>query len=589
MSARNARPAAQGRTAGVARKLLRALAPSWPLMLCSLACAAATTALTLYLPVLIGQATDCIVGAGQVDFDSLRGILVRMGATIALTALTQWLMNLSNNQLVYGVSRALRNRAFANLEQLPLATIDAQAQGDTVSRMVADVDQFTDGLLMVFTQFFTGVMTIAGTLVLMFATNAGVAAAVVVMTPLSFVVARFIARRTFSFFRLQSETRGEITALINEMVGNERVVQAFSREAAAQASFDEINGRLQDTSLKATFFSSLVNPCTRCVNSLVYAAVAVIGALAAIGGGITVGGLTAMLAYANQYTKPFNEISGVVTELQNSLACAARVFELIEERPQDPDPADAVVLDRPAGHVRLDRVAFSYRPDQELIRDLTLDVAPGQRIAIVGPTGCGKTTLINLLMRFYEVNDGAIYVDEVDTRRMTRSSLRGSFGMVLQDTWLKSGTVRENIAFARPDATLDEVRSAARAACADAFISRLPQGYDTLVAENGENFSAGQRQLLCIARVMLALPPMLILDEATSSIDTRTELLIQRAFNAMMEGRTSFVVAHRLSTVQTADVILVMRDGRIVEQGSHDELLERGGFYAELFRAQFAQ
>ncbi len=571
------------------RRLLGLLGAHRALIACSLICAAGSVVCTLYLPVLIGNATDLIVGAGNVGFVELYGILARMAAVALVTALLQWVMNLANNRIAYVLARDLRNRAFANLERLPLRTLDDRPSGDTVSRMVADVDQMTDGLLMAFTQFFTGVMTILGTLVLMFATNVPIAVAVVALTPLSFILARFIARRTFVMFRRQSETRGELTGLVNELVGGEKVVQAFGREDEGIAAFDEINARLQDTSLKAAFFSSLVNPSTRFINASVYAAVAVIGGLAVIGGSITVGGLTCMLNYANQYAKPFNEITGVVSELQNSLACAARIFELIDEKPEAPDAADARVLAEPQGAVALEHAAFSYVPSRPFIEDLNVRVEPGQRIALVGPTGCGKTTVINLLMRFYDVTGGSIAVDGTDIRSLTRTSLRAGWGMVLQDTWLKSGTVRENIAFGRPNATDEEVEAAAKAAFIHSFIMRLPQGYDTPVTENGENFSAGQRQLLCIARVMLARPPMLILDEATSSIDTRTELLVQQAFQRLMEGRTSFIVAHRLSTIQNADRILVMRDGRVIEQGTHDELLERGGFYTELYNAQFAQ
>ena len=569
------------------KKIWAFLRPYKLLAAASVVCAALTVVLTLYLPILTGEAVNCIVGPGAVDFAGLVRLLVQMGVVIALTALFQWLMNLANNRITFCVVRDIRERAFDRLAELPLRYLDGHAHGDILSRIIADVDQFSDGLLMGFTQFFTGVLTILGTLVIMLNIHAGIALVVIVLTPMSFLVAAFIAKQTYSMFKLQSETRGELTAHIDEMIGGAKVVQAFGRERAAQERFDEINGRLRDCSLRATFFSSITNPATRFVNSMVYAAVAVVGALAALGGGITVGALTSLLSYANQYTKPFNEISGVVTELQNAVACAARAFELMEAEPQTPDAPDAAVLEQVHGAVTLQNVDFSYRPDQELIRDLNLSVRPGQRVAIVGPTGCGKSTVINLLMRFYDVDGGSISVDGHDIRSVTRDSLRASYGMVLQETWLKTGTVRENILFGHPEATEEEMVAAAKAAHAHSFIRRLPQGYDTPISEDGGNLSQGQKQLLCIARVMLSLPPMLILDEATSSIDTRTEIRIQQAFARMMQGRTSFIVAHRLATIREADQILVMRDGKIIEQGNHDELLARGGFYAELYHSQF--
>ena len=507
---------------------------------------------------------------------------------VVLTDFAQWIMNVCNNKITYNVIRDVRKEAFAKLERLPLKYLDAHAYGEVVSRLITDVDQFADGLLMGFTQFFSGILTIFGTLFFMFAISGRITIAVVVLTPLSLVVASFIAKKTFSMFKLQSETRGEQTSFIEEMVGNQKVVQAFSREDETLKKFDEINDRLEKCSLKAIFFSSITNPSTRFVNSLVYATVAVIGAFLAISGGISIGNLSALLAYANQYTKPFNEISGVVTELQNALACARRVFELMEEEPEIPDALDAVVLEQTDGQVDLENVAFSYVPEQRLMEGLNLKVKPGQRIAIVGPTGCGKTTLINLLMRFYDVKEGSIKVNDIDIRNMTRKSLRNNYGMVLQETWLRSGTIRDNIVMGKPDATDEEVIAAAKASHAHSFIKRLPEGYDTIVAEDGGNLSQGQKQLLCITRVMLCLPPMLILDEATSSIDTRTEVKIQEAFARMMKGRTSFIVAHRLSTIREADVILVMKDGNIIEQGSHNELLLQNGFYAKLYNSQFA-
>ena len=581
--AKPARPISRG----TLKKVLRAIAPHWPRLVLSLLLAVVTVALTLYVPVLTGDAIDLIVAQGQVDFAGVLSILGLIGISIAVTALAQWVMGLCNNALTYRTVQDLRSAAFRRLQVLPLSWLDQRPTGEVVSRMVADVDQFADGLLMGFTQLFTGVITILGTLGFMFALHPLIALVVVVITPVSLLVAAFIARRTHKMFLLQSETRGEQTALIDEMVSGQKVVRAFGHEGAALAQFDEVNERLRRCSLQAIFFSSLTNPATRFVNSLVYAGVGVAGALTALGGGLTVGGLSAFLSYANQYTKPFNEISGVVTELQNALACAARVFELLDADDQIPEAENAAVL-QPDGHVQLEDVSFRYLPDRPLIEGLSLDVKPGQRIAIVGPTGCGKTTLINLLMRFYDVDAGAIRVDGRDVRRLTRKSLRRGFGMVLQDTWLRAGTIRDNIAMGRPDAAEDEVVAAAKAAHAHGFIRRLPQGYDTVITEDGGSLSQGQKQLLCIARVMLCLPPMLILDEATSSIDTRTEVRIQQAFARLMEGRTSFIVAHRLSTIREADLILVMRDGKIVERGTHADLLSRGGFYAKLYNSQFA-
>ncbi len=549
--------------------------------------AALSVALTLYIPLLIGGAIDCIIGKGAVDFGRIVPILAKIGVCAAATALLQWTMNILNNKITYEVVRDIRGDAFAKIEILPLKYIDSHAYGDIVSRVTADVDQLADGLLMGFTQLFTGVMTILGTLIFMMLLHPGITAVVMVMTPISLFVAKFISTHTHSMFRLQSETRGEQTALIDEMVNHQKVVQAFGHEEANLETFEEINDRLSRYSLRATFFSSLTNPGTRFVNNLVYAAVALAGAFAAINGSVTPGLLSSFLSYVNQYTKPFNEISGVITELQNALTCAERVFELIDERPQVSDAMNAELSLPVNGAVSLENVHFSYDPLVRLIEGLYLTVQPGQRVAIVGPTGCGKTTLINLLMRFYDVNDGCVQVDGQDIRSVTRSSLRRSYGMVLQETWLKNGTVRENLCMGKPDATEEEMITAAKASHAHSFIKRLPDGYDTLIAGDGENLSQGQKQLLCIARVMLCLPPMLILDEATSSIDTRTELKIQDAFANMMKGRTSFVVAHRLSTVRDADVILVMKDGHIIEQGHHDTLLQKGGFYAELYGSQF--
>ena len=544
--------------------------------------------LTLYLPVLTGNAVDLLIGVDSVDFDALLVILTRMSIVILLTALAQWIMAVCNNRITYRTVQDIRRDAFEHIQHLPLSYIDSHATGDIVSRVIADVDTFADGLLMGFTQFFTGVLTILGTLIFMLTISIGTTLVVVLVTPLSLLVAAFIARKTHSMFQLQSVTRGEQTALINEMIGGQKVVQAFGQEKATLKRFDEVNARLEKFSLRAIFFSSLTNPCTRFVNSLVYAAVAIIGALSAITGYMTIGQLTCFLTYANQYTKPFNEISGVVTELQNAIACAARIFELIDAPAEESDPEDALELVRAVGNVSLENVSFSYNPEQPLIENFNLSVAPGRRIAIVGPTGCGKTTLINLLMRFYDTDEGVIRVSGRDMRSITRRSLRRSYGMVLQDTWLKSGTIRENIAMARPDASDADIIAAAKAAHAHSFIRRMPQGYDTRISEDGGGLSEGQKQLLCIARAMLSLPSMLILDEATSSIDTRTELKIQNAFATMMQGRTSFIVAHRLSTIENADMILVMRDGKIVEKGSHAALLERNGFYAELYNSQFA-
>lgn len=570
------------------KKVLHYLKKYWALELLSLLFAAISVVLTLYLPILIGQAVDLIVEQGLVDFTGILSILKKMAVIIVLTALAQWIMNTCNNRITYSVVRDIRRKAFDKLTRLPLKYVDSHPYGDIISRIVADVDQFSDGLLMGFTQFFTGVMTIFGTLFFMVRINYKIALVVLLITPVSLFVAAFISKRTYSMFKLQSENRGELTAHIDEMIGNQKVVQAFGHEDEAQEKFAEINGRLQNSSLRATFFSSITNPATRFVNGLVYAGVGITGALSAIYGGISIGQLSSFLSYANQYTKPFNEISGVITELQNALTCAARVFELIEEEPQVPDTPDAFVLEQADGHVTLEHVDFSYRPDVRLIENLNLDVKPGQRIAIVGPTGCGKSTVINLLMRFYDVDAGSIKVENVDIREMTRKSLRENYGMVLQETWLKNGTIRDNIIYGKPDATEDEMIRASKEAYAHSFIKRLPKGYDTVISEDGGNLSSGQKQLLCIARVMLCLPPMLILDEATSSIDTRTEIRIQKAFAKMMEGRTSFIVAHRLSTIKEADRILVMRDGKIIEQGSHEELLEKKGFYAELYNSQFA-
>ncbi len=578
-------------------KVLRYIKPYGFLMTLTILMAVISVVLTLYLPILTGDAVDRIAyifDPSELSVDvtmiwaGLFGILKKMAVVVALTAIAQWIMNICNNQLVYNIIQDIRKKAFRRIEELPLKYLDAHAHGDIVSRVVADVDQFADGLLIGFTQLFTGVVTILGTLGFMLSVNVGITAVVVIITPVSLFVASFIAKKTFRMFKLQSETRGEQTALINEMIGNQKVVQSFNREGRILEKFDEINSRLEKCSLRAIFFSSLTNPCTRFVNSVVYTGVGLTGAFAVLGGRLSVGQLTCFLSYANQYTKPFNEISGVITELQNALACAARIFELIEEEAQVPDKADAVVLKDVKGNVQLKDVSFSYVPDKKLIENLNLKVEPGQRIAIVGPTGCGKTTIINLLMRFYDVDEGSISVDGNGVRNITRKSLRTSYGMVLQDTWLKRGTIWDNIVVGKPDATKEEVVAAAKASHAHSFIKRLPNGYETVIGEDGGSLSGGQKQLLCITRVMLSLPPMLILDEATSSIDTRTEIRIQKAFATMMEGRTSFIVAHRLSTIQNADVILVMKDGHIIEQGSHRELLAKKGFYAQLYNSQFA-
>ena len=567
-------------------RVLHKIRPYSLFVVCSLIVAAVSVAAQLYIPILCGNAIDLMLGKGNVDFAGVGRIIVEVLVVAVVAAFAQWLLSVCNNRITFSVSRDLRNEALRKIQTLPLSYLDSHPSGDIVSRMVADVDTFADGLLMGFTQLFSGVLTILGTLLFMLSENVVITLVVVCITPLSLLVASFLAKRSYKYFQGQSSVRGEQTALVNEMIEGQKVVQAFGHEAESLDAFDEVNGRLQDVSLKAIFFSSMTNPATRFVNNIVYAGVGLVGALYAVRGGITIGQLSVFLNYANQYTKPFNEISGVVTELQNALACAARVFELLDADDQIPEAENAAVL-QPDGHVQLEDVSFRYLPDRPLIEGLSLDVKPGQRIAIVGPTGCGKTTLINLLMRFYDVNGGAIKVSGTDIRSVTRASLRGSYGMVLQDTWLRAGTVRENIAYGKPDATLDEVVAAARAAHADSFIRRLPDGYDTVIAEDGGNISQGQKQLLCIARVMLCLPPMLILDEATSSIDTRTEVRIQKAFARMMQGRTSFIVAHRLSTIREADVILVMKDGHIVEQGNHDELLAAGGFYAKLYNSQF--
>ena len=573
---------------GTLKKVLSYLRRYWFFMALSVLLAAASVAASLYIPILTGSAVDLILGPGQVDFSGIFRILVKIGIAIGVAALCQWTMNVSNNHVAYRVVRDIRQDAFRRLQKLPLRYLDSHPAGEVVSRMVADVDQFADGLLMGFTQLFTGVLTILGTLFFMFSVNVGISLVVVLVTPVSLVVAAFIAKRTYDMFRLQSQVRGEQTGFVEEMVGEQKVVQAFGREKKALEQFDEVNERLRKCSLRAIFFSSITNPSTRFVNSLVYTGVGVAGALSAISGGLTVGQLSCFLSYANQYTKPFNEISGVVTELQNALACAGRVFELIEEEPQLPDSPNAVQLEHVEGRVSIEDVFFAYQKGQRLIEHFNLEVKPGQRVALVGPTGCGKTTVINLLMRFYDVDSGVIRVEGTDIREVTRNSLRKNYGMVLQETWLNQGTIRENIAYGKPEATLEEVVEAAKAAHAHSFIKRLPQGYDTVIGEDGGAISQGQKQLLCIARVMLCLPPMLILDEATSSIDTRTEARIQKAFAKMMQGRTSFIVAHRLSTIQDADVILVMRDGHIIEQGSHQALLAQGGFYAELYNSQFA-
>lgn len=572
------------------KKVLHYMKHYIPLLVLSVILATVSVALTLYFPILTGRAIDLILAKGRVDFAGIIALAKQGVIVIAITAAAQWIMNMCNNRMTYNIVRDIRKDAFDKIEKLPFSYIDGHSHGDMVSRIIADVDTFADGLLMGFTQLFTGLATIIGTLLFMISINIKITLVVVILTPISLFVASFIAKKTYSMFQLQSKTRGEQTALIEEMIGNQKVVQAFNHEDEALEEFDEINNRLQKYSLRATFFSSLVNPSTRFVNSLVYAAVGITGALAVIlkGGAFTVGNLSCFLSYANQYTKPFNEISGVVTELQNALACAARIFELIEEPAEVADDADAYVLKEADGTVDIEDVYFSYVPDQHLIEDFNLHVKPGQRIAIVGPTGCGKTTLINLLMRFYDTNSGRIKVSGHDIMHMTRHSLRANYGMVLQETWLKKGTIRDNICMGKPDATEEEMIAAAKASHAHSFIKRLPHGYDTLISEDGGNLSQGQKQLLCITRVMLCLPPMLILDEATSSIDTRTEIRIQKAFLTMMQGRTSFIVAHRLSTIREADVILVMKDGKIIEQGNHETLLAQNGFYANLYNSQFA-
>ena len=570
------------------KKVLRYLGKYRIYLVFTILLAALTVALTLYVPKLTGAAVDDIVGPGQVNFSGVIQILVKIGVSIAITAFAQWLMNICNNKMTYQIVQDVRNEAFKKIEILPLKYIDGHPYGEIVSRVIADVDQFADGLLMGFTQLFTGVATIIGTLVFMLSVNVKITLVVVIITPVSFFVAGFIAKRTYTMFKLQSETRAEQTGLIDEMIGNQKVVQAFGQGRHVLDRFDEINDRLQKCSLRAIFFSSITNPSTRFVNSLVYAGVGITGAFSAIQGRLSVGQLTCFLSYANQYTKPFNEISGVVTELQNAIACAGRIFDLIEEEPQIPKAEHAVTLTDVKGNIELKDVKFSYVPEQKLIRDLNLKVKPGQRVAIVGPTGCGKTTLINLLMRFYDVTGGSIAVEGTDVRDLTRSSLRAGFGMVLQETWLRTGTIRDNIIMGKPDATEEEIIAAAKASHAHSFIRRLPKGYDTWITEDGGNLSQGQKQLLCITRVMLCRPPMLILDEATSSIDTRTEIKIQKAFASLMEGRTSFIVAHRLSTIREADVILVMKDGNIIEQGTHQELLNQGGFYKNLYESQFA-
>ncbi|MBP3304757.1 MAG: ABC transporter ATP-binding protein [Oscillospiraceae bacterium] len=574
---------------GVLKKVLRRIRKYWAALILSLILATVYVVMSLYIPILVGKAIDCIVDAGKVDFAAMKGELVGILICAAVAGISQWVMNEMNNRITYSVTRDIRNEAFRHVQTLPLSYLDSHPQGDMVSRVISDVDTFADGLLMGFTQLFTGVMTIIGTLIMMLIISWQIALVVVCVTPLSLVVANFIAKRTYSMFKLQTQTRGEQTALIDETIGEMKVVQAFGHENASMERFDEINDRLEKCSLRAIFFSSLTNPSTRFINAVVYAGVALVSSLIAVaGGGITVGNLTSFLNYTNQYTKPFNEISGVITELQNALACAGRVFELIEAPAQTPDPEVPEAPKAVMGAVEIRDLDFSYVPNKPLIRDFNLTVSPGQRIAIVGPTGCGKTTLINLLMRFYDPQEGEIRLDGANTRNMRRGDLRRNVGMVLQDTWLKAGTIRENIAMGKPDATEEEIIAAAKQAHAHSFIRRLPKGYDTQIGESGGSLSQGQKQLLCIARVMLCLPPMLILDEATSSIDTRTEIRVQKAFDTMMKGRTSFIVAHRLSTIREADVILVMRDGHIIEQGNHEQLLAKNGFYAELYKSQFA-
>ena len=578
----------QGFDKAVLKRVLTHIKKYRILVILSFVCAMITVASTLYAPILTGDAIDLIAGKGLVDFDGIKDIIYTFLMVTVVTVISQWFMNIINNHITYSVVRDIRIEVFNHMEELPLSYIDSHKHGDIVSRIVSDIDQFADGLLMGFTQLFTGIVTILATLGFMIAVNVPIALVVIVLTPLSLFVASFIAKRTYHLFHRQSETRGEITALVDEMVGQQKIVQAFGYEDDALDRFEEINERLEKDSMSATFYSSIVNPCTRFVNNLVYAAVGIIGAVSVISTGFTVGQLTCFLSYANQYTKPFNEISNVITELQNAMACAGRVFELLDETPQVPEKENAYVLTDTKGAIEIKDVNFSYVKDKTLITNLNLSVKPGMRVAIVGPTGCGKSTLINLLMRFYDVDTGAISVDGTDIRDMTRDSLRQNYGMVLQETWLKSGTIRENIAYGKPDATDEEIVQAAKLAHSDSFIRRLPQGYDTVIAEDGGNLSQGQKQLLCITRVMLLLPPMLILDEATSSIDTRTEIRIQKAFNRMMQGRTSFIVAHRLSTIREADVILVMKDGNIIEKGNHDQLMAQNGFYTNLYNSQFA-
>lgn len=589
MSSKKSKAMDKERSLATGKRILKYIREYWIWVLFSLLLAIVTVVLTLYVPVMTGQAVDVVVGAGNVDFSALMHILKKIACIVFITAAAQWLMNHINNMITYRVAKDIRTKAFERMQILPLRYLDSHPSGDVISRMIADVDQFSEGLLLGFTQFFTGVMTIGGTLLFMLSIHPLITMVVVVLTPLSFLVAGFIAKKTFTMFKQQSEARGDLTSLTDEMLGNMKVVQAFGYQEEAQKRFSDINRRLADCSLRATFFSSLTNPATRFVNSMVYAAVGITGAYAAIQGRMTVGQLTSFLSYANQYTKPFNEISGVVTELQNALASAARVFELIDEETIVPDKPNAGKLTDVKGAVELEHVCFSYVPEQKLIEDFSLQVKPGQRVAIVGPTGCGKTTMINLLMRFYETASGSIRIDKTDIRDVQRKSLRSSYGMVLQETWLKSGTIRENIMYGKPDASEEEMIEAAKAAHAHSFIMKMPNGYDTVIREDGGNLSQGQKQLLCIARVMLCMPPMLILDEATSSIDTMTEVRVQKAFAKMMEGRTSFIVAHRLSTIQEADVILVMRDGKVVEKGKHKELLEKQGFYAQIYNSQFVQ
>lgn len=570
-------------------RVLKLIRPYTYLVVSILVLAAVTVAATLYSPILIGKGVDCMIEKGLVSFPDLKLVLLQLAVVTAISAISQWVMSLLTNKMTYKIVDDIRRRVFAHMEILPLRYMDAHQPGDAISRISTDVDQFSDGLLMGFTQLFSGVMTILGTLGFMISIDGRITLIVVLITPLSFFVANFIAKRTFTMFRLQSETRAEMTSLVEEMVGNQKVVKAFAYEKEAEEQFDDINQRLQSCSLKATFFSSITNPSTRFVNGLVYTGVGIFGAFSAIQGRITVGQLSSFLNYANQYTKPFNEISGVVTELQNALACAGRIFHFLDEEPVPENAADAKTLDQVEGRVRFEDVSFSYTSEVPLIEHMNLEVKPGQRVAIVGPTGCGKTTVINLLMRFYDVNSGTIKVSDIPLQQLTRKSLRDNYGMVLQETWLRSGSIRDNIAMGKPDATDEEIIAAAKASHAHGFIKRLPEGYDTVIAEDGGNLSQGQKQLLCIARVMLCLPPMLILDEATSSIDTRTEIKIQNAFAKMMQGRTSFIVAHRLSTIREADIILVMKDGSIIEQGNHEELLEKNGFYAKLYNSQFAK